>query len=342
MPVFTFAFLVHDARELDPPLLVAGRSLQPFQLDTEMQALMGDRLPRLHRDAVSETGAVLTVVVQMEAPDEKEAIALAYREAVIAIQPYSLLEKEKEQIDFSRSRPSVLPTAILLSTERGELAGDVRFYDGPLLARFFVSPETMNTVKQYNNGVVRRLAELYPQSLTTGGAAPSALELRVARAVHWFSQGEGLADESLAFVCYWIGLEALVLKSSNTKNKEGKIATRLANLARHHDSSSDRIDWSGETLRLWATRADIIHEGAGRKLEALIPSVGAQQINSVKYLFLLALLYVLEQIAQGASAEMLWDPRRLDPYQPGVAVLFDDLPQLHRILNQRRSWEVAS
>lgn len=341
MPLFTFAFLVHYARELDPPLLVAGTSLQRFDLDPDMVALLREEVPTPYRGAISETGAVLTVVVAVEAQDENEAIAFAYREAAIAIDPYSLLEKEKEGIDLFRPRPTVLPNALLLNREQAELSAEVRFYDGPLLARFFVGPEAMKVVKRYNNEFVRRLAELYPQSLIIGGTTPTPLELRVARALHWFSQGEGLADESLAFVCYWVGLETLVLKSSSTPNKEGKIATRLDDLARHHDSSTDSVDWNAEVRRLWTRRADIIHEGAGRKLEALIPTVGAQEINSVKYLFLLALLYVLEQIARGASAEMLWDPRRLDPYQPSVAVLFDDLPQLYQILNQRRSRHVA-
>jgi hypothetical protein len=104
-------------------------------------------------------------------------------------------------------------------------------------------------------------------------------------------------------------------------------------LSRHH---KDDVDWADAVGKPWDKRADIVHEGFGAVHEAVLPEVSAEEINAARYLFILTLLYVLEQRAKGLALEVLWDPRNLDPYMPGVALTFGRMPWLHQFVNQQR------
>ena len=273
------------------------------------------------------------MLVIVEAPDGDRAIAAAFRQAKRLIEPFSLLEPEKEGFNLARFRPDVLPNALAVDKQSDPPTADFRYYDPSRLARLNLGDEAVSSTRDFNRRVVRHIGELYPTSLVKPNEVPSALDLRVARAVHWYSQAEGLSDETLVFVCYWIELEALVLKSSNTTGKIAKLTRRLDDLSRHH---SDDVDWVGSLGKLWDKRADIVHEGFGAVHEALLPDVSAEDINAVRYLFILALLYVLEQRKKGVELDALWNPRNLDSYVPGVVFTFGQMPPLYHLVNQQR------
>jgi hypothetical protein len=83
---------------------------------------------------------------------------------------------------------------------------------------------------------------------------------------------------------------------------------------------------AGRLLRLPHTPAD----------GGLFPEVRADSINNVKHLFLLTLLYALEQRAADVPLEGLWEPRYLDHYQPNVIIQMADVPFLVNNLSMRR------
>lgn len=208
-------------------------------------------------------------MVQIEAADEQAALAAAYRRAKTTVEAYSLIEPQHEGIDFSRRRPLALPNALLVDSESTPATVDFRYHGGSMLGRFTVGEEVVSTVRAFNDRIVRRLAQLYPESLVNAGMHRSPLEARIARAVHWYSQAEGQADETLAFVCYWIGLEAITLKSSKSSSKEKTIAHRLDRLAKYHDHTSD---WAEPIRDLWDRRSDVVHEGSVLPQRALSPT----------------------------------------------------------------------
>jgi hypothetical protein len=131
-----------------------------------------------------------------------------------------------------------------------------------------------------------------------------------------------------------IGLEALVLKSSSSSGKETRIVQRLTKIAKSHDPAAE---WENALKALWRARADIVHEGFGASSDGMLPEIGAAEINEVKYLFIIALLYVLELRTNGASWDELWDPRHLDHYVPGVTFRPDEMPILFQVINLQRS-----
>lgn len=215
---------------------------------------------------------------------------------------------------------------------------DFRYHDGSRLIRLNVGTAAIALVRTFNSKIVRRLGELYPEGLMRARSGRSPLELRVARAVHWYSQGEGQSDETLAFVCYWIGLEALVLKSSSSSQKKRTIARRLASLVGRHDST---IDGAAVIEELWGKRADVLHEGFGAIPSGVLPAIAAAEINCVRYLFVLTLLYVLESRSKGVTLDNLWDTENHDPYSPGVVIRIDEMPSTHQLLSWERERRAA-
>jgi hypothetical protein len=335
MPTHELAFLVAHARNLEPPFVVSGQQLTPISVNTQdATAQFKEELGPGGAAALGDNGEAIAVVVSVEAPDDDQAIAAAYRQAKRVIEPFSLLEPQMEGINLARFRPDVLPNALMVDKQADPPTAYFRYYDPSRLTRMNLGPDATSVTRDFNNDVVRRIGMLYPSTLVSTSEAPSPLDLRVARAVHWYSQAEGLSDETLVFVCYWIGLEALVLKSSNTTQKMTKIARRLDDLGLHH---GDDIDWIDAAGRLWNKRADIVHEGFGVVHEALLPDVSAEDVSAARYLFVVTLLYVLEQRAKGVALGSLWDPRHLDSYVPGVVFTYDRMPPLYHFLNQQRT-----
>ena len=80
----------------------------------------------------------------------------------------------------------------------------------------------------------------------------------------------------------------------------------------------------------------MVHEGFGASAEGAIPDIGASEINEVKYLFIIALLYALECRATGVTMDELWNPRNLDHYTPSVALKSEEMPVLLQVINQQR------
>jgi hypothetical protein len=141
-------------------------------------------------------------------------------------------------------------------------------------------------------------------------------------------------DSSMAVVCYWIGLESIVLKSSNSTSKKQKMLQRLSAVGMSHEAE---VDWARVVSDLWEMRSDIVHEAGGSAYDGgLFPEVRATDINNVKHLFFLALLYALEQRAAGVAFEELWSPKFLDNYSPGVVIRVAEVPYLFDALNLQR------
>ncbi len=125
--------------------------------------------------------------------------------------------------------------------------------------------------------------------------------------MYWFSQGESHRDPVMAFVCYWVGLEGLVLKSSTQSGKRRRLVYRLGLLARRHEASAE---WADRVGVLWDSRSDVVH--------------------------LTSLLYALEQHAVGLIIEDLWESQHADAYAPAVELRRVDMPGLVQALRLAR------
>lgn len=101
MPTYTLAFLVDHDRDVKPPLELAGITLVPISVTSEhARARLQDELGQVALERLESDGNLPAVLVEVEAADEKHAIALGYQQAKMAIEPYSLLEPERQAIDL--------------------------------------------------------------------------------------------------------------------------------------------------------------------------------------------------------------------------------------------------
>lgn len=336
MPQYTLAFLVENGRDLRPPLEFGGVKLAPVIVSSEhAREQFQEQLGEISLQSLEVDGAISAVHVDVEAIDESAAIAVAYEQAKRSIEPYSLEEPEREAMDFSRRRPSILPNALFIDREKHPDAIEFRYYAGPGLVRLTVGTNVA-TARAFNDGVVRRIGELYPQSLMEAGVERSPLESRIARAMHWYSEGEGQSNQTLAYLCYFIALEGLVLKSSASSKKGYHIVERLNYLVALHNPGAD---WAAAIKELWDKRAAIVHEGVGAAEGALAPEIGSGHINQVKYLFVLTLLCVLEQRQRGIGLDDLWHPPSRASYTPGVTFSGGEMPVVHQSLGFSRRRE---
>ncbi len=339
MPTFRIAFLVQNGRELDPQLDFRGCTLAKLDIASPgARAELREELGSIDPEGLEVDGYIPTVPVDIEAEDEQQALLAGFHQATLSLAPYSLIVPEKEMIDFSRHSPVVLPRALLLDTDAEPPTGAFRYQHGPSLARFNVGEETVSRTKSFNDAVVRRIAALYPESLLKADEERCSLALRIARAVHWYSQGEAESEPVMAFVCYWIGLEALALKSSTSASKRKTLVNRMALLARRHGGG----EWAKMIGELWDKRSDIVHEGFGATQTGLVPEITASDLNEVKYLFFIAVLYAVEQHGQQVPLEKLWHPRHRDSYAPSVTADPAEFPDLWQVLDHRRSFVSAS
>ncbi|MCK9487663.1 MAG: HEPN domain-containing protein [Dehalococcoidia bacterium] len=334
MPRFHYAFLIENPRELDPQLDFQGATLARVEVASEpARARLEEELGSIPLHTVEVDGHMFAVMVEVETEDENEAPLIGFHQAALSLAPYSLIVTEREMMDFSRHRPEVLPHYLLIDHEANPPTVDFRYQHGASLLRLNVGDESVARVKRFNDEVVRRIAVLYPPSLLRVGEERCPLALRIARAAHWYSEAEGQTDATMAFVCYWIGLEALVLKSSTSSGKRQSLVSRLSALGRVHDAHSD---WGEGVGDLWDKRSDVVHEGAGAAHFGVLPDIGAGDLNDVKYLFFIALLYAVEHHARGIPLEELWHPRQLDAYVPEVVVSLNGFPALMQALMLRR------
>lgn len=334
MPTFNFAFLIQHPRELDPQLDFQRVTLARVNVSSERaRAQLKEELGSIPLQTVEVDGHMLAVMVEVEEADEDRAPLTAFHQAALSLAPYSLIVPEREMMDFSRDRPEVLPHYLLIDHAADPPTVALRYQNGPSLLRLNVGAESVARVRHFNDEVVRRIAALYPASLLRAGDERCPLALRIARSVHWHSEAEGQSDATMAFVCDWVGLEALVLKSSASAGKRRAMVSRLSVLGRLHD---DQVDWSDRVGALWDKRSDVVHEGAGAAQFGVFPEIGASDLNDVKYLFFIALLYALEHHANEVPLEELWNPRHLDAYAPGTVVGIDGFPDLMQSLMLRR------
>lgn len=332
MARWRLAFLVRNARELDPQLEFGGTKLGDLTLGPEARDRLASELNSMTPEALEINGYLPVVRVEVEAADLAEALQIGFRQATLSLEPYCLLVPEKQRLDFSRQRPMVLPNALVINQSVDPQTCDFAHYHGASVLRITLG-DWLTDAQEFNHQVVRRIAELYPQSLFQAGAPRSELELRIGRAVHWYSQGEGQADLTMAFVCYWIGLEALVLKSSGSSQKEKHLTERINKIAGKH---APDVDWQRAVVDLWKKRSDVVHEGFGASPSGLVPEITAGDLNVVMNLFFMALLYAVEQHSKGVLLGDLWNPRNADHYTPSVVIDPSRFPQLLTSLGIQR------
>ena len=333
--MFRFAFLVEHARELNPQLSLGDHGLALLTIPSEeFRSRLARELPsRVSIESLRIGTALPAVIVEVDEDDEHEALLTAYHQAAITLAPYSLISPEREGFDFSRSRPTVLPNALILDFTTDPPLVDFRYEAGPGVLRLTIGPEALRHASQFNDAYVRKVGELYPRSLLEVGSERCPLAIRIARSMYWFSQGEGHRDPVMAFVCYWVGLEGLVLKSSTQSGKRRRLVYRLGQLARYHEPSAE---WADRVGILWDSRSDVVHEGRGGAQTGLFAEIDAGDLNDVKYLFLISLLYALEQHAVGLDIEDLWESQHADAYAPTTELRRVDVPGLVQALRLAR------
>ena len=283
MPSFKLNFFVQHGRDLEPQLNVGGSTLGKLDIaSTAARAVLTAELGSIAPDTLEVNGYMPVVRVDVEAEDEAQALLVGFHQATLCLAPYSLIAPEGEGIDLTRRRPVVLPHALLVDEEAEPPTVTFRYQQGPSLVRFHVGEETVTRTQSFNNSVIRRIATLYPQSLLKAYAEQCPLALRIARAVYWYSQAEAQPETTMAFVCYWIGLEALTLPSSTSPGKKKALVRRMVPLSSLHHSGND---WTALVEDLWDMRSDIVHEGFGAPQIEVLPVITASEINTVKYLF---------------------------------------------------------
>jgi hypothetical protein len=198
MPTHELAFLVAHARDLTPPLVLGGQQLAPVAVTSESAAEeLREELGHAGAAALGPSGEAAAVIVSVEGQDENQAIAAAYRLAKRIIEPYSLLEPDIEGINLARFRPDVLPNALTINRQVDPPTVDFRYYDRSRLARMNIGASATSVTSAFNNDVIRHICALYPKSLVDPAEDTSPIDLRIARAVHWYSQAEGLSEETL-------------------------------------------------------------------------------------------------------------------------------------------------
>ncbi len=100
------------------------------------------------------------VIVEVDEGDEQVALLTAYHQAAITLAPYSLISPEREGFDFFRSRPSVLPNALILDFTTDPPLVDFRYEAGPAALRLTIGPEALRQASQFNHTYVRTVGEL--------------------------------------------------------------------------------------------------------------------------------------------------------------------------------------
>ena len=334
MPKFKFAFLIRHARELMPQLDFSGSTLANLEVGAgDARAALEEELAPFTIAQLEVNGFIPTVLVEVDAEDEDAGLLAGFHQAAITLEPYSLLVPEREMMDFSRSRPTLMPHALLINDSADPPNVAFRYQGGPSLLRITVGAGFGDPVKKFNNDVVRQIAADYPPELLRSGHERAPLALRIGRAMHWYAQAEGQTQPTMAFVCYWIGVEALVLKSSTSSNKKKTLVKRLADLVRLHDVGAD---WTKALNDLWDKRSDIVHEGYGATLGSPLPDVDAGDVNQVRYLFAIALLYAVGQHKRSVPLEDLWHPKYRDDYRPTVLMSWEHFPGLMQTIEFRR------
>ena len=131
----------------------------------------------------------------------------------------------------------------------------------------------------------------------------------------------------MAFISLWIGLEALVLKALNTDHKKRKMQSRLGSLARAHANDVQLEDVVGH---IWNIRSKTLHEGFGAGVDALEQDVTAEVLNVTRYLFLISVMYALEQNQSVCSFDHLWSG--VSSYSPSVRVRVEDIPHVTDVI----------
>jgi hypothetical protein len=144
MPHFQLAYLVQNGRDLDPQLEVGGTKLGPLTISTDFaQSELVRELGRITPESLMVHGYIPTLVLDIEAADESDALTKGFRQATISLEPYSLLAPGAVGFDFSRRRPTVLPQALLIDHEASPPQASIRYHDGPSLLRITIGDDVL-------------------------------------------------------------------------------------------------------------------------------------------------------------------------------------------------------
>ena len=118
-----------------------------------------------------------------------------------------------------------------------------------------------------------------------------------------------------------------MLEAVDTGHKRRKMKYRLASLARAHVDDAQLED---AVEIIWDIRSRTVHEGFGAGVAALEQDVTAEVLDMTRYLFLVSVMYALDQNQSGCSIDDLW--RGVSRYTPSVRLGIADIPPVTDIV----------
>ena len=120
----------------------------------------------------------------------------------------------------------------------------------------------------------------------------------------------------------------MVIEDVKTRNKGRTLVNRLSSLVtKHTNVKPHEYDLWG----LWKLRSGIVHEAIGGILERDTHQISAGNINQLRSLYFLALLFVLDLQAKASSLAEIWS--NLKAYQPSLTITPDKVPLLVHVMD---------
>jgi hypothetical protein len=332
MGKYFVAFILKNGRDRELSIKfgdAAPRCISSFSDEGEL-ALREELRPIIIEELRTPSG-VPCISFELEADDEKDAMRQAFRSAERLADALSLVEPTSEGISFAvHLTPMVLPNALVSDIESNPEVVDFRSYNRDSLARFNIG-DNSQLVADFNELVIRHIGKLLPTNLFIPNTSLSPLEERLSDSLYWHAQSIQQRDLALSFLCLWVALEGLILRSHETSNKGRKIRSRLSQLLAYHLTEFDGEAAKKLVQDLWLLRSRIVHEGFAKSGTEALSGVTAENINNTKYFFLITLLYFLDQMGSCDDFDELW--KSVASYSPSRCCCMNPKQAISRTLH---------
>ncbi len=323
MSNYMVVFIVDGLRKFEPALEIGDERITYI---TELSAdgreeLKGeigeDLFKKLWRDSV-----LSCIQIHVNADDETSAIEKAWINGKQVTDALSLVEfDKKDAISFAYKRsPNILPNVLIANMDEDSHSLEFRHYTPPGLVQLNLGGSGVKA-KDFNENIIRHIESLMPAVIWRNREFENELVKRLVHSLHWHATAMNQQEREFRFIAIWFALESLVIESIQVPHKKRKIANRLPKLfAKHNAGEINQSDIE----ELWELRNNIVHEARSGFMGDSNYLISATHMNLVKYFYLLAVLFTLDELEGSTSVSQIW--RKLKDYIPSVNIEYENMP----------------
>ena len=335
MSSYIVIFILDGLRKFEPPLEIGnGRIIYLTDLSPRGKEELRTEIGKDLFDKLWASSAIPCIKVHIDADDEKAAIKKAWINARQITNALSLVEFDP-QVDMYMAHthsPKMLPNVLVANPEEQPQSLEFKHYTASGLMLLNTS-ESGTRAREFNETVVRHIERLMPAIMWCDRDCDDPLMRRLVHSLHWYATAMNQQEKELRFIGIWVALESLVIESIETQHKKRMVMNRLPKLCVKHTSEEINDSLIGE---LWELRTKIVHEARSGFMEDSDYLISATHINLAKYLYFLAILFVLDTLEGSTSVSQVW--QRITDYRPSISIKYENMPRYLDYRDVFMSW----